>query len=96
IVNGTIRVALWESRKLPGIYYIFNPNRFYLLGFIFNIKKFNKKMLDLFLRYCIILTMLKKKLNTKNNKFCSSSAQLSSAQLSSAQLSSAQLSSASF
>ena len=33
--------------------------------------------------------MLKKKLNTKNNKFCSSSAQLSSAQLSSAQLSSA-------
>ena len=33
-------------------------------------------MLDLFLRYCIILTMLKKKLNTKNNKFCSSSAQL--------------------
>ena len=38
-------------------------------------------MLDLFLRYCIILTMLKKKLNTKNNKFCSSSAQLSSAQL---------------
>ena len=48
-------------------------------------------MLDLFLRYCIILTMLKKKLNTKNNKFCSSSAQLSSAQLSSAQLSSAQL-----
>ena len=32
--------------------------------------------------------MLKKKLNTKNNKFCSSSAQLSSDQLSSAQLSS--------
>ena len=42
------------------------------------------KVLTKILRYCIILIMLKKKLNTKNNKFCSS-AQLSSAQLSSAQ-----------
>ncbi|TXJ56692.1 hypothetical protein [Brachyspira aalborgi] len=70
---------------MPGIYYISNPNRFYLLGFIFNIKKFNKKMLDLFLRYCIILTMLKKNETLRNIN--SAAAQLSSAQLSSAQAS---------
>ncbi|WP_206751768.1 hypothetical protein, partial [Brachyspira aalborgi] len=71
--------------------------KFIFKNIIITIVKANKKYyklyktLDLFLIYCIILTMLKK--NEILKIINSAAAQLSSAQLSSAQLSSAQLSS---